>query len=101
MSELLPWPVTFRDWKPRPHDNLRGYPNGATFLLRLHTGAIHVCELYGNLPTDESWKARRLSDCKLIVLEKLQNAEFIPISLNSVFPILQNSVLKRKKEAGQ
>lgn len=72
----------FGDWKQRPHDKLRAHANGTLFLLRLHTGAIHLCELCGNLPEDESWKARRLSDCKIIRLENLQRAEFIALSPN-------------------
>ena len=72
----------FGDWKPRPHDKLRAHPDGTMFLLRLHTGAIHLCELCGNLPEDESRKARRLSDCKIIRLENLQRAEFIVLSPN-------------------
>ena len=70
----------FGDWKPRPHDRLRKLANGTLFLLRLHTGAIHVCELVRNLPEDESWKARRLSDMKIVRLENLQRAEFILLS---------------------
>lgn len=72
----------FGDWKPRPHDKLRECPNGTLFLLRVRTGAIHLCELCGNLSEDESWKARRLSDCKIIRLENLQGAEFIALSPN-------------------
>ena len=72
----------FGAWTSRPHDRLRKYDNGTMFLLRLHTGAIHVCQLYGNLPDDESWKAKRLTDHKVIRLENLQCAEFMLLSPN-------------------
>ena len=42
------------DWATRPHDRLRKFPNGTPFLLRLRTGAVHVCELYGNMQSDQS-----------------------------------------------
>ncbi len=70
------------DWGTRPHDRLRKYPSGTSFLLRLHTGAVHVCELCGNMDSDQSWKARRLTDGKVIRLENLQRAEFILITSN-------------------
>jgi len=77
------WSALLGDWKPRPHDKLRAYPDGTIFLLRLHTGAIHLCELCGNAPEDTSWKARRLSDGKIIRLENLQRAEFIALPPNA------------------
>ena len=73
----------FGDWKPLPRDKLRTYPDETLFLLRLHTGTIHLCELVGNLPNDESRNARRLVDNKIIRLENLQRAEFIVLSPNA------------------
>jgi len=71
------------DWGTCPHDRLRKFPNGTPFLLRLHTGAVHVCELCGNMESDHSWKARRLTDGKIIRLENLQRAEFIVLTANA------------------
>jgi hypothetical protein len=70
------------DWCDRPHDRLRKFPNGTPFLLRLHTGSVHVCELCGNMDSDQSWKARRMTDGKYIRLENLQCAEFIVLKAN-------------------
>ena len=67
------------DWQPQPHVALRAYPNGATFLLR-HRYGIHLCRLIGNMPADQSWKAHRMTDGKIIRLERLTCAEFIALS---------------------
>lgn len=60
------------NWLPEPHKSLRKYPHGTFFLLHTATGLTHLCMLTGNLPTDESWKAVRLTDYKYIRLEKLR-----------------------------
>ena len=67
------------DWQPQPHVALRAYPNGATFLLR-HRYGIHLCRLIGNMPADQSWKAHRMTDGKIIRLENLKRAEFIALA---------------------
>ena len=74
-------------WSTRPHDRLRKQPNGTLFLLRLHTGAVHVCELCGNMESDQSWKARRLTDGKVIRVENLKRAKFILITANAVLSV--------------
>ena len=64
-------------WKARPYDKLRAHPHGTAFLLRVPPGRVHVCELCASLPEDDSCRALRLSDGKVIRLENLQRAEFI------------------------
>lgn len=69
-----------RKWQPDPHVHLRRFPNGTLFLLKQpRKQGIHVCILCGNLKTDESWKAQRMSDFKYIRLEQLKGALFIVI----------------------
>lgn len=75
--------ILFGQWMLRPHEHLRTYKNGTLFLLRSRTGKIHLCELFGNLPTDESWKARRLSDGKILRLENQHRAECLVLTPGS------------------
>lgn len=67
----------FGPWQPRPHVYLRPCSIEAVFLLKLRSGAIHLCQLYGNLPTDRSLKALRFTDCHIFRLENLHGASCI------------------------
>jgi hypothetical protein len=60
------------EWVDKPHIRLRKYQNGTLFLLQAAQGAVHVCELVGNMEKDENWKAQRLSDLKIISLDNLR-----------------------------
>jgi len=73
----IPYIAPLTDWCTYPHKHLRKFPAGTLFLLRLRTGAVHVCELCRNLESDQSCKARRLTDGKIIRVENAHNAEFI------------------------
>lgn len=53
---------------------LARFPNNSTFLLHTRNGCVHVCRLVGNLPDDESIKAQRMSDGKIIRIERLVGA---------------------------
>jgi len=70
-------------WNALQTDKMKELPDGTPFLLRLKTGAIHVCELFGNMEGDASLKAIRLTDGKVISLEKVRNARFIIIQVRS------------------
>lgn len=60
------------EWIDQPHKRLRTYPNGTLFLLRTAQGLVHLCSLSGNIESDDSWKAQRFTDCKVIRLETLR-----------------------------
>jgi len=64
-------------WREAPEEGLRGYPGGTLFLLRLRSGAVHVCDLYGNMEGDISLKARRLTDGAIIRLERQKRSSYI------------------------
>lgn len=72
-------------WVEHPHLYLRRYPNGTPFLLLLKTGQIHLCELAGNMDSDESWKALRRTDLKIIRLEKFKGSKCIAIENLQLF----------------
>jgi len=76
-EEMDSVPSMHDNWISDPHIYLRNYPNGQVFLLKLRTGAIHACELTGNIPSDDSWKAQRLSDLRIFRLEKQTGAKVI------------------------
>ncbi len=83
MIDVIEIPVSdrlgavFGDWLDSPHIRLRAHRNGTLFLLLTKAGMIHLCELGGNLESDQSRKARRLSDGEIIRLENLQGARFV------------------------
>lgn len=61
------------EWLYPAYEKLRQYPNETIFLLD-SKGTVNVCALIGNLPKDESWKAQRFNDFRIIRLEKLKSA---------------------------
>jgi hypothetical protein len=65
------------NWINEPYKTLREYPNGTIFLLKMITGQIHICQLTGNIDTDQSWKAHRYSDRKTIRLENFKKAKAV------------------------
>ena len=63
-------------WTRLPYVCLRGRHNGTRFLLRTKGGVIAEYELYGNMQSDKSWKARRLHDSKIVRLEAMRDVTF-------------------------
>ena len=62
-------------WVSEAKTRLRDYPDETAFLYREPSGAIRVCKLIGNLPTDENWKAQDLASLRPVKLK--EDAEFI------------------------
>lgn len=75
------------DWESGAATRLRAFPNGTTFLHRHPCGEISVCELIGNLPVDQNWKAQNLCSLQIFYLEDDHQfivIENLDISLSSV-----------------
>ena len=77
------------EWMENPHITLREYPNGTLFLMHHANGATHLYELAGNIESDQSWKAKRLSDFSYIRLER-QRGALVFLLNNSVEYILSH-----------
>lgn len=59
-------------WLANPSAGLRGLPDNTHFYLgRAGSPRVHLCRLVGNLPSDSSVKAERLTDLKILRLERL------------------------------
>lgn len=54
---------------------LRAMPNHTYFVMK-RRGTVHLCWLYGNIPSDQSIKFQRMTDWKIMRLERMHDARF-------------------------
>ena len=59
-------------------------PFGTVFVLNTLKGHAHICKLMGNLLTDKSVKAQRMTDFKYIRLERVRRQALVCILPNNV-----------------